>query len=155
MININRDINYQNLKILNIHFGQRDTTLSGWKFQLNNLAAKGLDINLFIKCALNTLLFAVFYYHDYTIIRLECILLYNSFFYVLERDQYLRNILLVHESHTGWWRTRRYPLSVYPFSPVSGGEGFQEQSTANLINKQLTLCSNCAFTLSKCAHIGE
>ena len=53
---IKRDINQQKLKLADLHFvkseqfsltwscesRQRDTTSRGWKFQLNNLAAKGL-----------------------------------------------------------------------------------------------------------------
>ena len=56
MLKIKYDINQQYLKTVDLHFvksewfsltwscgsRQRDTTLSGWKFKLNNLAAKGL-----------------------------------------------------------------------------------------------------------------
>ena len=56
MLQIKRNINQRNLKIFNLHFvkseqfsltwscgsRQRDTTSSGWKLQINNLAAKGL-----------------------------------------------------------------------------------------------------------------
>ena len=56
MLKIKCDINQQDLKRVDLYFGkseyfsltwscgsrQRDTTSSGWKFKLNNLAVKGL-----------------------------------------------------------------------------------------------------------------
>ena len=58
MLKTKRDINQQKFKIVHLHFvkskhvsltrscgsSQRDTTRSGWKFQLNNLAVKGLKL---------------------------------------------------------------------------------------------------------------
>ena len=59
MLKIKCDINQQYLKTVDLHFvkseyslltwscgsRQRDTTSSGWKFRLNNLAGKGLSDN--------------------------------------------------------------------------------------------------------------
>ena len=67
MLKIKCDINQQDLKTVDLHFvkseyfsltwscgsRQRDTTSSGWKFRLNNLAVKGLIWNhISISCLL-------------------------------------------------------------------------------------------------------
>ena len=58
MLKMKCDINQQDLKTVDLHFvksewfsltwscgsRQRDTTSSGWKFKLNNLAVKGLTL---------------------------------------------------------------------------------------------------------------
>ena len=64
MLKIKCDINQQDLKTVDLHFvksksfsltwscgsRQRDTTSSGWKFSLNNLAVKGLSLEGEVIC---------------------------------------------------------------------------------------------------------